>query len=29
MEVAHWWVIEMKLNHFKKAEKIRTLLSAM
>ncbi|PJR58964.1 DUF6500 family protein [Raoultella sp. T31] len=29
MEVAHWWIIEMKLDHFEKAEKIRALVQAM
>ncbi len=29
MEVAHWWIMEMKLDHFEKAEKIRNLVSAM
>ena len=29
MEVAHWWIREMKLDHFEKAEKIRKLVSAM
>lgn len=28
MEVAHWWIMEMKLDHFEKAEKIRSLVSA-
>lgn len=26
MEVAHWWIMEMKLDHFEKAEKIRALV---
>ncbi|WP_227732524.1 DUF6500 family protein [Yersinia proxima] len=25
MEVAHWWIMEMKLDHFEKAEKIKSL----
>ncbi|ELN9579111.1 MULTISPECIES: DUF6500 family protein [Enterobacter] len=29
MEVAHWWIVEMKLDHFEKAEKIRNLVSAL
>lgn len=29
MEVAHWWIMEMKLAHFEKAEKIKSLVSAM
>lgn len=29
MEVAHWWIMEMKLDHFEKAEKIKLLVSAM
>ncbi|AZK65134.1 DUF6500 family protein [Pectobacterium versatile] len=29
MEVAHWWIMEMKLDHFEKAEKIKSLVSAM
>lgn len=29
MEVAHWWIMEMKLDHFEKAEKIRKLVLAM
>nr|WP_232486846.1 DUF6500 family protein [Pectobacterium parmentieri] len=29
MEVAHWWIIEMKLDHFEKAEKIKSLVSSM
>jgi hypothetical protein len=29
MEVAHWWIMEMKLDHFEKAEKIRNLVSAL
>ncbi|MBH1931574.1 DUF6500 family protein [Serratia rubidaea] len=29
MEVAHWWIMEMKLDHFEKAEKIRSIVSAM
>ena len=26
MEVAHWWIMEMKLDHFEKAEKIKSLV---
>lgn len=29
MEVAQWWIMEMKLDHFEKAEKIKTLVQAM
>lgn len=29
MEVAHWWIMEMKLDHFEKAEKIKMLVSAI
>lgn len=29
MEVAHWWIMEMKLDHFEKAVKIRNLVSAL
>ena len=29
MEVAHWWIMEMKLDHFEKAEKIKLLVSTM
>nr|WP_314427237.1 DUF6500 family protein [uncultured Erwinia sp.] len=29
MEVAQWWISEMKLDHFEKAEKIKTLVQAM
>jgi hypothetical protein len=29
MEVAHWWIMEMKLDHFEKAEKIKSLVLAM
>lgn len=29
MEVAHWRIIEMKLDHFGKAEKIRNLVLAL
>jgi len=29
MEVASWWIMEMKLDHFEKAEKIKSLVSAM
>jgi hypothetical protein len=29
MEVAQWWIMEMKLDHFEKAEKIKSLVSAM
>ncbi|KFX07483.1 hypothetical protein KP22_05175 [Pectobacterium betavasculorum] len=27
MEVAQWWIIEMKLDHFEKARKIISLLT--
>ncbi|MCF8581965.1 DUF6500 family protein [Enterobacter ludwigii] len=27
MEVAHWWIMEMKLDHFEKAVTIKKLLS--
>lgn len=26
MEVAHWWIMEMKLDHFEKARKILALV---
>ncbi|AYN29885.1 hypothetical protein D8682_24660 [Buttiauxella sp. 3AFRM03] len=26
MEVAHWWIMEMKLDHFEKAKKIISLI---
>lgn len=26
MEVAHWWIMEMKLDHFEKAKKIISLV---
>nr|WP_249428195.1 DUF6500 family protein [Enterobacter asburiae] len=29
MEVAHWWIMEMKLDHFEKAKKIGDLVSAL
>ena len=29
MEVAHWWIMEMKLDHFEKAERIKSLALAM
>lgn len=29
MEVAHWWIMEMKLDHFEKAEKVKALVSAI
>lgn len=29
MSVAHWWIMEMKLDHFEKAEKIKSLIIAM
>lgn len=29
MEVAHWWIMEMKLDHFEKAEKIKRLVLAI
>ncbi|ALT78613.1 MAG: hypothetical protein K2W93_02520 [Burkholderiaceae bacterium] len=28
MEAATWWIQDMQLDHFEKAEKIRTLLAA-
>jgi hypothetical protein len=28
MEAAHWWIIEHRLNHFEKADKIKTLVLA-
>ncbi|NIF21546.1 DUF6500 family protein [Candidatus Pantoea multigeneris] len=27
MEVAQWWIRDMKLDHFEKAEKIKALIS--
>lgn len=27
MEVAHWWIMEMKLDHFEKAKKIKSLVT--
>lgn len=27
MEAAHWWIMEHKLDHFKKATKIKALIS--
>jgi len=27
MEVAQWWIMEMKLGHFEKAEKIKSIVS--
>ncbi|HHG8774856.1 TPA: DUF6500 family protein [Raoultella planticola] len=27
MEVAHWWILEMKLDHFEKAKKILALVA--
>lgn len=27
MEVAQWWIMEMKLDHFEKAEKIKSIVS--
>lgn len=27
MEVAHWWIMEMKLDHFEKARKIISLVT--
>lgn len=27
MEVAHWWIMEHKLDHFEKATKIKMLIS--
>lgn len=29
MEVARWWIMEMKLDHFEKAEKIKSLVVEM
>ena len=29
MEVAHWWIMEMKLDHCEKAEKIKGLVLSM
>lgn len=29
MEVAHWWIMENKLDHFEKAEKVKSLIMAM
>jgi|GEM_PF-5861440 len=29
MEVAQWWIMEIKRDHFEKAEKIKSLLSAL
>jgi hypothetical protein len=29
MEVARWWIMEMKLDHFEKAEKIKALVLDM
>lgn len=29
MEVAQWWIMEMKLDHFEKAEKIKSLVNAL
>lgn len=29
MAVAQWWIMEMKLDHFEKAEKIKLLVSAL
>ena len=26
MEAAHWWIIEHRLNHFEKADKIKALV---
>jgi len=28
MEAAHWWIIEHRLNHFEKADKIKALVLA-
>lgn len=28
MEVAHWWIMEQRLDHFEKAEKIKQLVMA-
>lgn len=27
MEVAQWWIMEKKLDHFEKAEKIKSIVS--
>lgn len=29
MEAANWWVMENKLDHFEKAEKIRAMVEAL
>lgn len=29
MEVAHWWIMDMKLDHFEKAKKIKALVLDM
>lgn len=29
MEAATWWILEMKLDHFEKAAKIRKMVEAM
>ena len=29
MEVAHWWIMGMQLDHFEKAEMIRNLVSEL
>ncbi|MBU9843541.1 DUF6500 family protein [Rahnella ecdela] len=28
-EVAQWWIMEMKLDHFEKAEKIKSLVTSI
>ena len=28
MEAAHWWIIEHRLDHFEKADKIKALVLA-
>ncbi|MDF7650002.1 hypothetical protein F3J38_21035 [Pantoea sp. Acro-805] len=28
LEVAHWWIMDMKLDHFEKAKKIKSLVMA-
>ena len=28
MEVAHWWIMKHKLDHFEKAQKIKSLISS-
>jgi hypothetical protein len=29
MEVAHWWIIENKLDHFEKATKIKQMVERL